>query len=286
MAYTVEQINKAFESRTEAHRKAMRFVDRDEVMRGLSSTYKLPLENMSQISGKILFVQLGLEKAGEFYDSIKSQTGLPDEVLIKLVDDINKKIFMPFRQAMIAFSYEPEPEEEEEIEPEAPSNPSIRLNFTTPDKPVEQNDRTILKSTDIEIEEDIGGPIRTALDDADANKINRSELLRTLENPPKSETSIKFLDASEQAVVGIQNVVNAPRIQVPQNIVPPPISRLPQNPANTQPVQTTISNPAPALSGIVGSKLQATFKIPKETSDYTVPSISDKKSSDPYREAV
>ncbi len=285
MAYTVQQIDKAFESISEAQHKAMSFVSVDKVMQELSSTHKITLEKMSQISGQITFVLIGLAKAGEFYDSIKSQTGLPDEVLIKLVDDINKKIFIPFRQAMIAFSYEPEPEEAE-IEPEVENNPSIRLNFTTPDKTVEQNDRTILKSTDIEIEEDIGESVRTALDDADANKINRNELLRTLENPPKSEGSIKIQTQFNPVVVGMQNVVSAPRVQVPQNIVPPPISRVPQNPANTQPTQTTASNPASALSGIVGSKLQATFKIPKETSDYTVPSISDKKISDPYREAV
>lgn len=280
MAYTVQQIDKAFESISEAQHKAMSFVSVDKVMQELSSAHKIPLEKMSQISGQITFVLIGLAKAGDFYDSIKSQTGLPDEVLIKLVDDINKKIFMPFRQAMIAFSYEPE---HEETDPEVEKNPSIRLNFTTPDKPVEQNDRTILKSTDIEIEEDIGESVRTALDDVDANKINRSELLRNLENPPKSESSIKIQTQIKPVFIGMQNSVNTPRVQVTQNIVPPPISRVPQNLANTQ---STVSNLTSAPSGIVGSKLQATFKIPKETSDYTVPSISDKKSSDPYREAV
>jgi len=298
MSYTVEQINKAFESRTEAHRKAMRLIDRDAIMRELSSSYKLPLEKMTTISGQILFVLLGLGKAGDFYDTVKSMTGLSDEVLIKLVGEINNKIFLPFRQAMIAFSYEPEPEEEIVLEPHV-TNPRITLNFPDPTTSTESSDTAILKSTGIEIDEDVGEGVREALEDASAQSINRDALLKTLENPPHVESSIQRPIQSTPVVTGIDNEVERKKIHFPQHIIPQVPTGQPQGiPAfigsNTQttsiPPSTPILNPNPPTNtkslGIVGSKLQATFKIPAETSNYTVPIMGEKKGGDPYRETV
>lgn len=298
MKFTVEQINKAFDSIPVATRKAMSVVSVDKVMQELAATHQVSLDKISQISGQITFVLIGLEKAGDFYDSIKSQTGLSDEVLIKLVDEINKKIFIPFRQAMIAFSYEPE-EEVAENEPEAPSNPSIKLNFPGTPKTQEQNDRAILRSTDIELDEDPGEQVREALEDVSARSLDRDKLLRTLENPPKSEGLIKTPEVVRPSISGVGTSFNRESIKVPTNIVPPPVNILdktntPSHQENDiSPIQKlaqsagVVGTPEVSGTGIVGSKLQATFKIPKEVSNYTVPAIGEKKiQSDPYREPV
>ncbi len=299
MAYTVEQINKAFESMSEAGRKAMSIVSVDKVMQGIAGTHQVSLDKMSQISGQVTFVLIGLEKASEFYDSVKSITGLPDDVLIKIVDEINKKIFVPYRQAMIAFSYEPESEEVLESEEAVKENTPIKLNFPSTPNKQEQNDSAILRSTDIEIEEDPGEQVREALEDVDAKRLDRDKLLRTLENPPKSETSIKNPEVVKPLIIGKIEDTGLQKIKVPTNIVPPapkvvekletpvigntsisPIQKL----AQSKGVSTTPEVPS---AGIVGSKLQATFKIPKEVSNYTVPGLGEKKTQgDPYREPI
>lgn len=299
MKFTVEQINKAFESMSEAVRKSMSLVSVDKVMQEIAMSHQVPLDKMSQISGQVTFVLIGLEKAGDFYDSIKASTGLSDDVLIKIVDDINKKIFVPFRQAMVAFSYEPEPEEVLESEEVVKESAPIKLNFPSTLNSQEQNDKTILRSTDIEIEEDPGERVREALEDVNAQRLDRDKLLRTLENPPKSETSIKIPETTKPSIVGVNEDIGLQKIKIPTNIVPPtyrsvekteapilassPISPI-QKLAQSAGVTTTPEVPS---AGIVGSKLQATFKIPKEVSNYTVPSLGEKKvQSDPYREPV
>lgn len=299
MTYTVEQINKAFESMSEAARKSMSLVSVDKVMQEIAMSHQVPLDKMSQISGQVTFVLIGLEKASEFYDSVKSATGLSDDVLIKIVDEINKKIFVPFRQAMVAFSYEPESEEVLESEEVVKENTPIKLNFPSTPEKQEQNDSAILRSTDIEIEEDPGEHVREALEDVDANRLDRDKLLRTLENPPKSETSIKTPEIIKPSVIGVNEGISLQKIKIPPTIVPPtpivsektevpivasstisPIQKLAQSAGVT-------TTPEVPKTGIVGSKLQATFKIPKEVSNYTVPGLGEKKiQGDPYREPI
>lgn len=314
---TSEQIKNAFDTLAPDVSRALSQLKINDLASTIGKKNNLHVDQIGSLSGLVSLKIIGLLSATEFPDVVREELHISDEQMIRVVDDVNTLIFKVLREKVIARAQivveEDADEESDTIEVAIPvvEKPIAVAPADLPVKEEEKiamDEHSILKNSEIELEETpLVIPI---IESSHIKSLDREELLKTIEHPPASASSIAMpINTSSNTNVFTPNRAPLPKIEVMpksatdipkvQTIIAPPIKvtqkiepaeiPLPQAPsAKTQAPQTPI---APTISqGLVSDKLQSTFKLPQQESNYSLPKVGNspsvQTSTDPYREAL
>lgn len=285
--YTPEEIDSAFNALPPEVTTAMLELDIDDREHFLIEKYKLHTDKAGIFINSVTMFIVGLISADAFSTMVIDELGLEREDSQKFIDNVNELIFGALRQKMI----EGQTLSSEDT-PVIPKDEIISVDLDSPTQ--EKNTTNILKDAKIELIKPRETAISDALDTTDAQALTRDALIKSLENPTRNDTSMPHPQIQKPANVGIASAIQTAKIIPPvvklQDMpVPQQFVGMPKN----QPESTAPSTPTPTQApvpqgNVVAQKLQTTFKIPKQESNYTLPQVtgSADKQKDLYREAI
>ena len=110
----------------------------------LMNRYRLHVDQGGVLETELLLMLLGQSTPKEFVDAL-AKSGVPEETVRQITDDVNKEVFMRLRRA----------EQEGEALPSSPTGKSELMNRPQPSVPAERPARTPVQ--------DIGGVRKPAL---------------------------------------------------------------------------------------------------------------------------
>lgn len=136
---------------------------------------KLTYEQLGTLELETTMVLLGMTEPEEFSGEIKTALGIADATIDDMIKEINQQVFAPIRESMKKI-YSAKEQADEAV------NGALSNGAKIDEKVLEKSGIEIeKKGTDEvkiqdEIREEVGG------------KLNRNDLLKGIENPPKSST--------------------------------------------------------------------------------------------------
>lgn len=292
---TSEQIKNAFNAMPEDLTRSIADIEVSKVVQELGKKYDLHIDKVGALDGLVSLSFAGLLSPQELTEEIQQGLGLSVIQSPLLINDLNEKIFAPVRQKMQEIEELNRSIEDEEVVDAIPQEtiPKEIISVDLDSPTQEKNTTSILKDANIELIKPRESAISDALDTTDAQALTRDALIKSLENPSRNSTSMPQPQIQKPANVGIASAIQTPKIIPPvvklQDMpVPQQFVGMPKNEPGPTAPSTTTPTQAPAPQGnVVAQKLQTTFKIPKQESNYTLPQVgSTDKQKDLYREAI
>ncbi len=293
---TPEEIKNAFDAMPSNLVNAISSIKVEKVIQEIEKKYSLHIDKAGTLNGLRPLVFAGLLSTQEFSQEIEQGMGLSVIQTPLLISDLNEKIFAPVRQKMQEIEELNRPIEDEQVADTLPQEtiPKEIISVDLDSPTQEKNTTNILKDAKIELIKPRETAISDALDTTDAQALTRDALIKSLENPTRNDTSMPHPQIQKPANVGIASAIQTAKIIPPvvklQDMpVPQQFVGMPKNQPESTAPSTPTPTPVPAPQGnVVAQKLQTTFKIPKQESNYTLPQVtgSADKQKDLYREAI
>jgi hypothetical protein len=258
----------------------------------LAKKYKMTYERLGTLELETTLVLLGMTHPKDFPQEMKNLLRLPETDFNNLMTEIQVQVFDPIKKALQTVY----PDDENES------------GTTSLPPKVDTTQKSVMEKAGI----NIGGreTITATPDDTSASKYSQNDLLKSIENPPKSTAT--ELNKFNSAVAPSTTPVVAP-ISKPNESMQDSINNLlnktaaPMNISTEAPKKTDTTNLAPAPdmppmapsdAAIIPSTMTTTrptidtISVAKKTStDYTLkpsgtPTAAETTSGDPYRESV
>jgi len=247
MAYTLEQVDKAFKTLPPAVVQAMTIVNVGGKIGEIGKKFSLHVDSLGILNNEVLLAIIGVSKPESFLTNITQRMSVSRDMALEITKQVNETIFTPIRQKVIQIKEATEPEKTERKEALKPQD--------APE--IDHTEMSVLKNSGIELD---SGASDSSIGASPKEK--RTELIDEIENPPRSE-SIHF-SASTPSVDDM------------------PVPKPPARPtvALGGIVAQKLSSSSSPLSKTV-PPAQAKPEQPKQPAPIPV-----QKSSDPYREQV
>lgn len=211
----------------------------------LAKKYKMTYEKLGTLELETTLVLLGMTHPRDFPVEMKNILKLPETDFNNLMTEIQVQVFDPIKKALQAVY--PEDEDRDETAPVPPK--------------VDTTQKSVMEKAGITIG---GRETMTATpEDKSASKYTQDDLLKSIENPPKSTVTElnKFTSAVAQAPITQSTV---PPISKPNETIQDSINNL----LNTKTVAST--NPVP-ISGVMPKKIDTINPIGSITPTNQVP---------------
>src|SRR3989344_3095661 len=68
------------------------------VAQNLMRKYALHIDQGGILERELMLLLMGIEDPEEFASSLKSEAAIPEEMMLRIMDDINREVFVPLRQ--------------------------------------------------------------------------------------------------------------------------------------------------------------------------------------------
>ncbi len=81
-------------------REAIENSNWERVVFDIGRSLKLHMDDIDAVAIETILTMTGLEHPEDFYENIKRETGIKSEDLVKLVEEINEKLFSKIREAL------------------------------------------------------------------------------------------------------------------------------------------------------------------------------------------
>ncbi len=132
MRYTLEQFNEKY-ALLNANRQA--FIggeDADTHIAVLASSYNLTRESWRALGAEVGYILVGLEPMAKFTENVKNNVRVDEATALKIVTEVEKRIFVPYMDLDLPATLEEAPEREVTLRKIITPNPVLNKQLEVP----------------------------------------------------------------------------------------------------------------------------------------------------------
>ncbi len=113
MKHTKEQLLEAYNKLPKSLQEAVLSVDTTKAISEIGKKYGLPVDKMGELADQTTGVMLGFTDSKDLISNLKTNLNVDIETAQKIGEDVNSKIFLPIREALMSLRSDTEEENKE-----------------------------------------------------------------------------------------------------------------------------------------------------------------------------